>query len=131
MDASKSNIDTKLYEKKRRKMKGGRKHLMTDTVHKNIDVNKILLDNGYQFKFECPLRVTEMQHLSSYQSFCSVCAKNVKIVNDIEDFNAQIERGECVSFDPQKLFQVHHFEQQPMFLDRRARRFEYISGVIG
>ena len=134
MTGSNGNIDMRLYDQKRGNMKY-RKHRMTDAVEQDIDVNRILLDNGYEFKFECPLRVTEMQHSRSDQAFCRVCAKNVKIVNDIEDFNAQIEQGECVSFDPQQLFQVHHFEQQPMFLDRRAPRrtqLQYYSfGNVG
>ena len=73
---------------------------------RKYDIDKILLSNGYEFKFECPLLPSEMKKYPGDNRYvdCRVCFKKVYIVNDIEDFNTKITQGKCVSFDPHRLF---------------------------
>ena len=75
-------------------------------ARKSANISKLLFDNGYQFKFHCPLMTNELidSRWTDTYATCDVCKRRVSIVNDIEDFNDKIDKGMCVSFDPKKLF---------------------------
>ena len=99
--------DTQLndYETLMAEMGSGYLESNTKAITKN-GIDQVLLDNGYEFKFECPLLTSEMKkyHGDDKSVDCSVCSKKVYIVNDIEDFDKKIKEGKCVSFDPDRLF---------------------------
>ena len=62
---------------------------------------------------------------------CSVCKKRVSIVNDIEDFNDKIDKGLCVSFDPNKLFTQERKANLPaeMKYSRQSQGFQRMGYV--
>ena len=64
--------------------------------YRTENITKLLFDNGYRFKFQCPLMTNELTAHGPTYAACSVCNKHVSIVNDIEDFNDKIAKGLCV-----------------------------------